>query len=127
MMSKYVLVNTISQFRMRYVIEVPDSIGEEINFKDGTRSFPCTPIEYASDTVTCEDMREFSQQHLGEVIFDAKEVSLQEAIDQYRADNEYLSSWSDELIIKNGITEVGFSRAEYDRQEEERWWKSTNS
>ena len=125
-MSKYVLVNTISQFRMRYVVEVPDDVEEEMYFKDGTRTFPCTPIEYASDSVVCEDVREFSQEHLGETIFDAKEISLQEAIDQYRIDNDYLSSWSDEQIIKSGITEIGFSRVEYEKEEEKKWRLNTN-
>ena len=125
-MSKYVLVNTVSQFRMRYVVEVPDDVGEEIYFKDGTRSFPCTPIEYASDSVVCEDVREFSQEHIGETIFDAREITLQEAIDQYKEDNNYLSHWTDEQIIKSAITEVGFKIKEYYDEEEKAWKMQSN-
>ena len=51
-MSKYVMVDTVSMFRMRYCVEVPDDVEEELYFNDGTRTFPCTPEEYARDTVT---------------------------------------------------------------------------
>ena len=51
-MSKFVLVEAISQFRERYVIEVPDDHNE--------REYPCTAIAWAEDTVTIEEMKEFS-------------------------------------------------------------------
>jgi hypothetical protein len=59
-MSKFVLVETISQYRMRYVIEVPD------DHNDG--EFPCTAETWAEDTVTMEEMTEFSQKWLGYVM-----------------------------------------------------------
>ena len=108
-MPKFVMVDTISMFRMRYVVEVPDDVEN------------CTPEVYAMDSVTCEDTREYSQKHLDEVISSCREVTLQEAIDQYRLDNEYIKDWSDEQIVKSAITEVGFSRAEYEAEEEKRW------
>ena len=108
---KYVLVNALSQFRVRYVVEVPDDVGEEMYFKDGTRSFPCTPEEYASDTVVCEEAKEFTQEHLGETIFEAREVTLEEAIELYRKDEPVIGeAWDDELIIKNAITPVGYKQ-----------------
>ena len=118
-MSKYVLVDTVSMFRMRYVVEVPDDVGEELYFKDGTRSFPITPEEYAMDTVTCEDAKEFTQEHLDEVIVSTREVTLEEAIAQYRKDEPTLgAAWSDDVIIKNTITPIGHSEREKIEQEE---------
>ena len=118
-MSKYVMVDTVSQFRMRYVVEVPDDVEIPSEGK-----YPCTPEQYASDSVTCEDTREFSQEHLGETIVSTREVSLEEAIAQWRKDNGgAFDSWSDELVVKNSITEIGFNREEYYEAEEEKWVK----
>ena len=118
-MSKYVMVDAISQFRMRYVVEVPDDVE---NPSDG--KYPCTPEQYASDSVTCEDVREFSQEHIGETIVSTREVTLEEAIAQWRKDNgSGFDVWSDELVVKNSITEIGFNREEYEMTEEEKWVK----
>jgi len=51
-MSKFVLVDCIAQYRMRYIIEVPDDHND--------KEYPCSAIQYAEDTVTCEDMKELS-------------------------------------------------------------------
>jgi hypothetical protein len=120
---KYVMVDAVSMFRMRYVIEVPDDVGDMTMHED-TRSFPTTPIEWAKDTVTAGNTREFSQEHIDEVIVSCREVTLEEAIQQYREDNKYVSTWTDELIAKNGITEIGFKFDEYLKAEEERWRKA---
>jgi hypothetical protein len=121
-MSKYVMVDTVSMFRMRYVVEVPDDVGEELYFKDGTRSFPVTPEEYAMDTVTCEEAKEFTQKHLEEVITSAREVTLEEALAQYRKDEPTLGeAWDDEIIIENAITPIGHSEQDRMRKEEESW------
>lgn len=125
-MSKYVMVDAVSMFRMRYVVEVPDDVGD-MTMHDKTRSFPTTPIEWAKDSVTAGDAREFSQEHIDEVIVSCREVTLEEAIQQYREDNEYYSSWSDEQIIKSGITEVGFRYDEYLKAEGEAWGKQNES
>jgi len=94
-MSRYVMVDCVSQFRIRYVIEVPDDAN-------------CSSIEYAEDTVTCEKGKEFSQKHLGELIIDSREISLPDAISQFREEESHFADWSDDLIIKNAITEVGY-------------------
>ena len=118
-MSKYVMVDTISQFRMRYVVEVPDDCENPSEGK-----YPCTPEQYASDSVVCEDTREFSQEHIGETIVSTREVTLEEAIAQWRKDNgAAFDVWEDELVVKNSITEIGFNREEYESTEEERWVK----
>lgn len=94
-MSKYVMVDAISQFRMRYVVEVPDDA-------------LCGPIEYAEDSVTCEDTQEFTQKYLGETIIDSREITLEEAIEQFRREEPEFSGWTDDTIVKNAITESGY-------------------
>lgn len=83
----WVMVDTISMFRMRYVVETPDD-----------------HPEYALDTVTEQKAKEFSQQHLDEVIVSHRVVSLDEAIKVYDQDNNYLSKWSTEQKINQGFT-----------------------
>jgi len=114
---KYVMVDTISQFRMRYVVEVPDDVE---NPSDG--KYSCTPEAYASDTVVCEDAKEFSQKHLGETIVSTRELSLEEAIAQFRKDEPMIGEfWDDETIIKNNITEIGHSEREKIANEEKQY------
>lgn len=121
-MSKYVMVDAVSQYRMRYVVEVPDDVGEELVLADGTRKFAITPQEYAMDSVTCENVREFSQKWLGETIVDAREVSLEEAIAQFRMDEPTIgAAWNDEWIAETCITEVGFDIQEYYAEEKKKW------
>ena len=86
----WVLVETISQYRMRYMVEVPDT----------------SKAEWALDTVTMEEAKEFSQQWLGETIFGHRLIDEKDALDLYRNDNGYLSDWSDEEIKNVGFTSL---------------------
>ena len=105
-MSKYVLVETISQHRMRYVIEVPD------NHNEG--EFPCTAKQWAEDTVTMEDMKEFSQEWVGESILSSREIDRTEILRLCDEDNDYVNkgdrAWTDEQKIKTFVTEIGYKR-----------------
>lgn len=101
-MSKFVLVETISQYRMRYVIEVPD------NHNDG--EYPCSAETWAADTVTSEEMKEFSQLWLGETIVSAHEITNEKIITMCDEDNEYCKSWDREKKMEVFVTEVGYKR-----------------
>jgi hypothetical protein len=101
-MSKFVLVETISQFRERYVIEVPD------NHNDG--EYACTAIQWAEDTVTTEEMQEFSQKWLGEVITGSREVTREEILTLCDVDNDYCKSWDDEQKLKVFVTPIDYKR-----------------
>lgn len=83
----YVLVETISQYRMRYVVEVPDS-----------------HPEWALDTVTVEEAREFSQHYLGETIISDRVVNKEEIVNLFRKDNDYLHNLNDEEIMERFVT-----------------------
>jgi len=74
---EWVLVETVSQFRMRYMIEVP---------KDKK--------EWALDTVVMNEAKEFSQVHLGETIVSHRVVSKKEALAICDEDNNYCKSWT---------------------------------
>jgi hypothetical protein len=76
----------------------------------------------AKETVTCEDAKEFTQDHLEEVIVSTREVTLEEALAQYRKDEPTLGeAWDDEIIIKNAITPIGHSEREKIAKEEAQW------
>jgi len=84
----WVLVDTISQYRMRYLVEVPDA----------------SKAGWALDTVTMEEAKEFSQHWLGETIYSHRIIEEKDALALYRSDNSYLSHWSDEEIKDAGFT-----------------------
>lgn len=86
----WVLVETVQTFLHRYMVEVP-------------KDHP----EYALDTVTMEEAKEFSQKHLGEQIASHRVVSYKEAMDLCRADNEYCKTWTDEQFMKSFFTKEG--------------------
>lgn len=85
--TELVMVECISTFRQRYVVEVPKG-----------------KSEWALDTVTCQEAKEFSQEHLGETIVSHRVVTLDEAIAVCDIDNHYCKSWSDEQKINAFIT-----------------------
>jgi hypothetical protein len=90
-MKKLVLVETISQHRVRYVVEVEDN------------------IEHALDEVVCregdvDEFKEFSQMHLGNVIVSHREISGDEYLKIFNEDNDYLSMWPEEQ--KNRLINV---------------------
>lgn len=72
---KLVLVEAISQYRMRYVVE-------------------CDEVEHAADEVVMERVKdEFSQLHLGEVITSTREIDRGEYLRLFDQDNDYLKDW----------------------------------
>lgn len=75
---KLFIVETISLFRMRYVVEALEA-------------------EHASDEVTFElgntEFKEFSQHHVDEVITSTREITQEEYLKQFDIDNDYLADW----------------------------------
>jgi len=85
--TELVLVECISQFRQRYMVEVPKG-----------------KAEWALDTVTMEQADEFSQEHLGETIVSHRVVSKEEMLALCDKDNDYCKSWNDEHKMKTFVT-----------------------
>jgi hypothetical protein len=85
--TQLVLVECIHQYRMRYVVEVP--FGHS---------------DWALDTVTMEEAKEFSQLSLGETIISHRVVSRDEVLKLCGEDNDYCHSWTDEAKLDAFVT-----------------------
>jgi hypothetical protein len=92
--TQFVLVECVSTFRQRYMIEVP--VGIDQYGKDKS--------EWALDTVAMEDAKEFSQEHIGEQIVSHRIVTKEEALGLCDKDNEYGKDWDEETKMKNFFT-----------------------
>ena len=92
--TQWVLVEAVSTFRQRYMVEVP--IGTDQYGKD--------KADWALDTVTLEEAKEFSQEHLGETIVSHRVVTKEDALAMCDKDNDYAKVWNDELKMKNFFT-----------------------
>lgn len=78
-MPKY-MVETISMFRIRYVIEAE-----------------CA--DHAKDEVTMNNdgnLREFSQYHVDEMITSTREIDREEYLRMFDEDNDYLAGWDED-------------------------------
>lgn len=77
-MSKLVLVDAISTFHIRYVVEVADDA-----------------VDQAIEVVKLGKVQdEFSQKHLGETVISQREVSVNEYLETFDKDNDYLKNWT---------------------------------
>ena len=94
--TQWVLVETISTFRERYMVEVP--VGVDRYGKD--------KADWALDTVTLEEAKEFSQEHLGETIVSHRVVTKEEALAMCDKENEYAKVWNDEMKIQAFFTSM---------------------
>lgn len=83
-MSKLVLVDTISTFHIRYVIEVADNA-----------------VDHASEVIELGQVQdEFSQKHLGETVISRRVVSVDEYLEIFDKDNDYGKNWTPEQKMK---------------------------
>jgi len=85
---QWVLVECVSMFRHRYMVQVPSG-----------------KAEWALDTVTMEEAQEFSQQSLGETIVSHRVVTEEEAMSLCDRDNGYCRTWNDEKKKEAFFTE----------------------
>jgi hypothetical protein len=81
MEKKLYLVETVSMFRMRYVVEAREASHAEDEFV----------MEIGKDS-----FKEFSQHHMDEVIVSTRELSATDYMNLFNQDNDYLKSWSDQ-------------------------------
>jgi len=83
----WVLVECVSQFRMRYMVEAP-----------------ADHPEYALDTVVCNEAKEFSQEHIGETIVSHRVLKEKEALELCDIDNHYCKSWTKPKKLESFFT-----------------------
>ena len=87
--TEWVLVETLSQFKISYMVEVPKG-----------------KTEYALDTIVMEEAKEFSQEWLRptDIVLNHRVVSKEEALTLCDELNDYGSAWPEELKIRNFFT-----------------------
>ena len=86
---EFVLVECISMFRQRYVVEVPAG-----------------KAEWALDTVVMQEAKEFSQEHIGENIVSHRVMSEEQVLALCSIDNDYANNWNDKLKLDTFVTKV---------------------
>ena len=93
MTKDYVVVTTVSSFRVRYVMH-----------KDDLQALkpdePCCPEEWAKDEVTMENCDDFSQEYMGEYILDTTFMNEEEMLELFDKDNAYLKEWDKDYKIE---------------------------
>ena len=94
---QWVLVECVSQFRQRYMVEVPVGIDQ----------FGKDKSEWALDTVTMNEAKEFSQEHLGETIVSHRVISREDALALCDKDNAYVAEWTEEQKLDTFFTRDG--------------------
>lgn len=75
------LVETVSIFRHRYAVRA--------------RS-----LEHAYDSVTMNEVTEFSQQHINENIVSGRKITQEQYLEIFDQDNDYLQSWTEEQKLQ---------------------------
>ncbi len=80
MTKRYAAFTTVSMFKHRYVVEMGDD----------------DKLEHLADLVTCEELEEFSQKHVDEMIIDSVILTEDEMLQMFDVDNDYLKSWTRE-------------------------------
>jgi len=91
--TEWVLVECISTFRERYMVEVPKG-----------------KADWALDTVTMNEAKEFSQKHLGETIVSHRVISEEDALTLCDNENDYAKPWNNEHKMKAFFTKEGEKR-----------------
>lgn len=86
---EWVMVEAVSTFRMRYMVQVPKG-----------------KAEWAMDTVVCNEAKEFSQEHLGEQIVSHRVMTEEEALALCDADNSYCKTWNKEQKLNAFFTKA---------------------
>lgn len=75
---KKFLVQTVNTYRMSYVVEAEDEFHAETIVMDG---------------ITTGGLKEFSQKHLDECMYDINRIKKKEYIELFDKDNAYLKQW----------------------------------
>jgi hypothetical protein len=92
---KMYLVETVSMFRMRYVVEAEEE-GHALD-------------EVSMNIGSVDNWEELSQTHIDETIFSSREIDLTEYMKILNTDNTYMSPWSDEEKLRF-INKIDYSK-----------------
>jgi hypothetical protein len=96
-MKKLVMVDCLTQHRIRFAVEVEDNIDhalDEVVVREGDMEFI-----------------EFSQKHLGLTVFSHREITKEDYLRMFDEDNDYLKGWSEENKL-NWINKIDYKETE---------------
>jgi hypothetical protein len=87
MKSDYVVIDTVSMFRQRYIVprEEVQKWNEEIKLTDKLAK------QWAQESVESEEIKEFSQRWLGETVTNVDFADTEKVLRLFKDDNEQLS------------------------------------
>ena len=95
MKSDYVIIDTVSMFKQRYIVprEEVQRWNEEIKLTDKLAK------QWAQESVEAEEIKEFSQRWLGETVSNVDFADTEKVLKLFKEDNEQLSEeWTLSLI-----------------------------
>lgn len=92
---KYVVVTAISSFKMKYVIPAEEL--QKLN--EATELDQERAREWAEECVIMEEVKDFSQKHIGETVIDIDVVDEDRILEIFDRENDYLSEWTREKKI----------------------------
>ena len=91
MKNDYVIVDTVSMFKQRYILprEEVQKFNEEMKLTDKLAK------QWSQESVECEEVKEFSQRWLGETVTNIDFADTEKVLKLFKDDNEQLSEeWS---------------------------------
>lgn len=91
MKNDYVIIDTVSMFKQRYIIprEEVQKMNEEIKLNDKLAK------QWSQESVESEEVKEFSQRWLGETVSNIDFADTEKVLKLFKDDNEELSKeWS---------------------------------
>jgi hypothetical protein len=89
---KYAVVTTVSTFHHYFV--VPMDKLQELN------TDAVVTKEWLEDSVVCNEVEEFSQKHIGELICDSYIVDEDKMLEMFDQQNDYLAGWTRDKKIE---------------------------
>lgn len=89
---QYAIVTTISTHKIRYCI--PMSELQKLNTDSPV------DLSWAADSVTMQEVDEFSQDWLGEQIVDVEQYDQHSMLQLFDKDNQYLKDWTTSQKLK---------------------------
>ena len=92
MKKEYVVITTISTHKSRFVIHKDElqKMNTDITLTDESA------FDWERDSVLCNEIKEFSQEWLGDSFIDADIKTEGEVLEMFERENDYLKNWSHE-------------------------------
>jgi len=89
MKKEYVVITTISTHKSRFVIHKDElqKMNTDITLTDEFA------FDWAKDSVLCNEIKEFSQEWLGDSFIDADIKTEEEILQLFDRENDYLKNW----------------------------------